>query len=60
MLIDETNCSDPPCSGFTGLDSIPDQSENMNVTVFYHEVNMVLWVLFSHVQRVKLLHEMQP
>ena len=29
--------------------SIPGQGKIMNVQVFYHEVNMVLWALFSNV-----------
>ena len=29
--------------------SIPGHGKVMNVPVFYHEVNMVLWALFSNV-----------
>ena len=44
-----------PSSGDLG--SIPSQGEIMNVPVFYHEVNMVLWALFCNVWRVIIMHE---
>ena len=42
-----TGCFEPTRSGFIDLGSIPHQV--MNVLVFYHEVSMILWVLFSNI-----------
>ena len=49
LLCRETNCFEPLRSGFTDLSSILDQGRMMNIPVFYREVNMILWVLFSNV-----------
>ena len=59
LLRRETNCFEPPRSRFTDLSSIPGQGKITNIPVFYHEVNMVLWVLFSNAQRVIIMHELQ-
>ena len=48
LLLRETSCFEPPRSWFY-LGSIPCQGEIMNVPVFYHEVNIVLWTFFSNV-----------
>ena len=42
LLRRETSCFEP-----RGL--IPGQGKIMNVPVFYHEVDMVLWTLFTNV-----------
>ena len=43
-----TSCFDPPRNyGYTDMGSISSQGKTMNV--FYHEVNMVLWPLFSNI-----------
>ena len=47
LLRREINCFEPPPSGFTDLGSI--QGKIINVLVFYHEVDMVLWTLFPNV-----------
>ena len=48
LLRRETSCFEPLRSGIT-QGSIPGQGKIMNVPVFYHEVNMVLWTLFTNV-----------
>ena len=58
LLRRETSCFDLPLSGFTDLESIPGQGKTMNVPVFCHKVNMVLWTLFSIVKRVIIMHGM--
>ena len=57
LLRRETCCSKRPRSGSTDLGSIPGQSKIMNVPI-YHEVNMTLKALFSNVQRIIIMHEM--
>ena len=54
----ETSCFEPPRSGFTDMGSIPGQCNIMDVPDFDHEVNRVLWALFSNVYRVILIYEM--
>ena len=49
LLLRKTSCFEPPRSGFTDLGSIPGQGKIMNVSVLYHEVNMVLWTLYTNV-----------
>ena len=44
LLSRETSSFEPQRSGFTRV-----QGKIMNVPVFYHEVNMVLWTLFANV-----------
>ena len=46
LLRRETSCFEPPYSGFRDQDSIPGQSKIMNIPVFYHKVNIVLWALY--------------
>ena len=48
LLRRETSCFEPPRNGFTDLVSIPDHGKIKDVPVFYHEVNMVLYALFSN------------
>ena len=48
LLRRETSCFESPRSGFT-RGSIPGQCKIMNVPVFHHEVNMVLWTLYTNV-----------
>ena len=40
----------------TDLGSIPDQGRIMNVLVFYHELNMILWTLFRKVFGVIIMN----
>ena len=51
LLRRETSCFETPGSN-------PGQGKIMNVMVFYHEVNMILWALFSNALRVIIMHEM--
>ena len=44
--------------GFTDLGSIPGQNKIMNLPVYYHAVNTVLWALVSNVKRVIIIHDM--
>ena len=57
LLCCKTSCLRASVQWFY-LGSITSQGKIMNVTVFYHEVNMVLWSLFSNVWRVIIMHEM--
>ena len=49
----------PPRSGFTDLGLIPGLGRIMNIPVFYHEVSIVLYALYSNVYKVVLMNEMQ-
>ena len=48
LLRRETSCFEPPRSGFTRV-QFPGQGKITNIPVFNHEVDMVLWTLFTNV-----------